>query len=248
MKPLFGPSARDILAPLSTLKVLLAFDFDGTLAPIVADRDDAQMRPVTMDLFRKVCRLFPCTVISGRSQADVASRLGNADVLCAIGNHGMEPGGDLDACRLEVAEARELLVEALAAYPGIDVEDKVYSLALHYRHASAPHLAQAAIHSSLRALPRALRAVPGKLVVNLVPAHAPHKGHALMGLRDTVAAEAVLFVGDDVTDEDVFALGPQERILSVRVGESRSSAAPYFLQDQEEIDVLLAKLVQLREK
>lgn len=90
--------------------------------------------------------------------------------------------------------------------------------------------------------------VPGKLVVNVVPERAPNKGDALLELRKAEQADTALYVGDDVTDEDVFELDQPGRLLSVRVGESRSSAAAYFLRNQNEMDRLLAKLIALREK
>jgi trehalose 6-phosphate phosphatase len=89
--------------------------------------------------------------------------------------------------------------------------------------------------------------VPGKLVVNLVPAGAPNKGTALVELRKAEQADTALYVGDDVTDEDVFELEQPGRLVGVRVGASRSSAAAYFLRHQREVDRLLGRLVTLRE-
>ncbi|MBK8259312.1 MAG: trehalose-phosphatase [Polyangiaceae bacterium] len=248
MKHLLSPENDEVLAQLAWSRVLLAFDFDGTLAPIVADRDAARMRARTSELFIKVCSLYPCAVISGRSQSDVSARLGAAAVKYVVGNHGLEPGASLDEFEAEIAEARASLERTLAGTAGIDVEDKRYSLALHYRRSRNKRQARSTILAAVTALPVQMRVVTGKLVVNVVPERAPNKGDALLELRKAEQADTALYLGDDVTDEDVFELDQPGRLLTVRVGESRSSAAAYFLRDQNETDRLLAKLISLREK
>ena len=75
MKSLLAPQNRSVLRRLVRGRVLLAFDFDGTLAPIVADPPAARLRPRTRRLLAEVARKYPCVVISGRSRADVARRL-----------------------------------------------------------------------------------------------------------------------------------------------------------------------------
>jgi trehalose 6-phosphate phosphatase len=82
--------------------------------------------------------------------------------------------------------------------------------------------------------------------VNVLPELAPNKGDALLALRAIEQADIAFYVGDDVTDEDVFKLNQPGRLLSARVGESLSSWASYFLRHQTEIDRLLAKLVAYR--
>ena len=71
--------------------VLLAFDFDGTLAPIVQDPARARMRPQTRRLLGAVARRYPCVVISGRARHDVLKRVGSVPVWQVSGNHGLEP-------------------------------------------------------------------------------------------------------------------------------------------------------------
>lgn len=103
---MLAQSNLGVLAQLAWARVLLAFDFDGTLAPIVEDRDRARMRARTSRAFAKVCGLYPCAVISGRSQSDVAKRLAGATVKYVIGNHGLEPGIGLGSFEADVAVAR----------------------------------------------------------------------------------------------------------------------------------------------
>jgi trehalose 6-phosphate phosphatase len=237
-----------VLEQIAWSRVLLAFDFDGTLAPIVPDRASASMRARTRRLLARACVLYPCAVISGRSQADVAERLSGAAVKYVVGNHGLEPGTELTYFARETARAAPLLRGALAGFAGIDVEDKRYSLAVHYRRSRRKGDARILIHEAVARLPRKMRMIAGKHVVNVVPEGAPNKGDALIKLRRLAQADTALYVGDDVTDEDVFALDQPGRLLTVRIGASRSSAASYFLRQQYEIDTLLAQLSSVREK
>jgi trehalose 6-phosphate phosphatase len=247
MRLLLARENAEVLAQLARSRVLLAFDFDGTLAPIVARPTDAQMRKRTSELFMKVCGLYPCAVISGRSQADVAARLEHAEVKYVVGNHGVEPSPGQPEIAVDVERASDLLTRSLAHTSGIDIEDKRYSLSLHYRRARRKRATRSAIERAIGALPVPMRIVPGKLVVNVVPARAPNKGDALIGLRTSEHADIALYVGDDITDEDVFELDQPGRLLTVRIGASRSSAATYALRDQKDIDRLLARLVGLRQ-
>ncbi len=246
MRHLLGVAGRELLVQLAGAECLLAFDFDGTLAPIVARRDDARMRASTLRLFERVSARYPVAVISGRGRDDVISRLGDADVRWVVGNHGLEPGGDMRAFERVMARACPALTSALADVRGVDVEDKRYSLAIHYRSARNKRAAREAIARAVGSLPDPMRLIAGKLVVNVVPANAPDKGDALLALRARARADVALYLGDDVTDEDVFVIDEPGSLVSVRVGRSVRSAAPYFLRDQREIDVLLGLLAKAR--
>lgn len=246
MTYLFARENAETLARFLAARVLLAFDFDGTLAPIVADRATARMRRRTVRLLADVCALYPCAVISGRHPADLLARLEGAPVRHAIGNHGIEPGTVTPGLVTEIAAARRSLEEALAAHEGVSIEDKTYSLAVHYRHAPDRRHARGAIAQALTRLRGALRVSAGKLVYDVVGAYAPHKGTALERLSAAEGAEASVYVGDDATDEDVFRNADPTRVLPIRVGRSRTSAARYYVRDQRELDVLLALAVRSR--
>jgi trehalose 6-phosphate phosphatase len=224
----------------------LAFDFDGTLAPIVSVRDQARMRARTRELFQRVCQLYPCAVISGRERADVAGRLSGAKVRHVMGNHGLEPQSQMPSFERLTRAVRPRLERALSELPGVDIEDKRFSLAVHYRRSRRKRDAREAIYRAVSSLPHDLRTIPGKFVINVLPARAPHKGDALVHLRELEGADTAIYVGDDATDEDVFELDQPGRLLSIRVGLARSSAAPYYLKNQREMDGLLSRLVRLR--
>ncbi len=246
MKYVLGPDAEPPLLRFARARTLLAFDFDGTLAPIVADRGAAAMAASTSALLARACALYPCAVISGRGRADVLGRLAGVSVRQVVGNHGVEPSDRLGDFEAEMVWVQDELERRLGPVPGVEIEPKGASLAVHYRGASNPDDAGRAVRSAVAALSRPVRVVPGELVVNLVPRQAPHKGDALLRIMQEEALERAVYVGDDVTDEDVFALDLPGRLLAVRVGRSSSSAAAYFLPDQGEVDGLLARLVELR--
>jgi trehalose 6-phosphate phosphatase len=248
MKHILSDANVDLLAQLACSRVLLAFDFDGTLAPIVAARDRAGMRARTRKLLQEVCELYPCAVISGRSRKDVGERVSEARVKYVIGNHGLEPGRNIASFERVVAAASPELERKLTGLRGVEIENKRYSLAVHFRKAREKRNARAAIEAAVRKLDQPMRMIAGKLLVNVVPEGAPHKGDALDALRSREGADTALYVGDDITDEDVFELDQPGRLLSIRVGRVRRSAAAYFLHDQLEIDALLAKLRTLRAK
>lgn len=227
-------------------RVLLAFDFDGTLAPIVADRAVARMRRQTVQLLTRVCALYPCAVISGRSHEDVHSRLEALPLRHVVGHHGLDATHLTSTGARSLDSARALLADVRRKIEGLEIEDKRFSLAVHYRGAKRRRAVSVELARALRSLPSHVRVVPGKCVYDLVPAEAPHKGDALDRVRALEAVDAAVYVGDDVTDEDVFRLANPDRLLAIRVGASRRSAAPYYLRDQRELDGFLGHIVGAR--
>lgn len=245
---LLSPSSKHVLEALANARVLLAFDFDGTLAPIVPDRDDAWMRAQTAALLRRVCALYPTAVVSGRARADVERRVAGMGLRWIVGSHGLDPGRHAARFRRAIADARPRLEAALLGSDGIELEDKGLSLSIHYRRSRHKQRARLAIAAALAALPAPMRAIPGKLVVSVLPADAPNKGDAVRELRRRARADTALFLGDDVTDEDVFRLDEPGRLLSVRVGASRTSSAAWFVRSQRAVDSLLSRLILLRSR
>ncbi|MEW5739952.1 MAG: trehalose-phosphatase [Myxococcota bacterium] len=246
MKLLGGPSLTALAAKLANAHSLLAFDFDGTLAPIVAQRTRAAMRASTRRVLAGVCERYPVAVISGRARSDVAARVRGLGVKYVVGNHGIEPSAATGAVARAVSRAHGFLARSLASVPGVELEDKRFSLSLHFRGTKRPAAAHREILAAVRALPLAVRVVPGKQVVNVVPAGTPHKGDAVRRLAEAARAERVLYVGDDGTDEDVFAL-EEPGLVTVRVARSWQSEADYYLPRQAAVDGLLAALEAARE-
>jgi trehalose 6-phosphate phosphatase len=245
MRDLLAKSSREVLEQFAWSNVLLAFDYDGTLAPIVTDPNAARMRARTRRLLGVASSLYPITVISGRAKADALKRLEGVGLRGVVGNHGIEPSDRIVRAIEDVNQWSPILEARLAEHKGVKVENKTYSVAVHYRLSREKRRARAAIMDAARTLGE-LRIVGGKQVVNLLPSGAPHKGIALERERDLHVCDTAIYVGDDETDEDVFLLDQPGRLLTVRVGSKRSSAASYFVRDQVAIDRMLEVLVELR--
>jgi trehalose 6-phosphate phosphatase len=245
MTPLLLPKNRGLLEQFAQLRLLVAFDYDGTLAPITANPAHAPMRQRTLDLLRQLCHRYPCVVISGRARDDVKRFVEGVTLRAIAGNHGAELPGVDPFGKEQVATWRERLLLALRGLAGVLVEDKTLSLSVHYRAACDKDAARAAIYEAVEALD-AVRVVGGKDVVNLMPKGARHKGFALDELRRSESCDAALYVGDDETDEDVFRMRRALPLLTVRVGVSEASDAEYFLGTQREVDDFIAALLELR--
>jgi trehalose 6-phosphate phosphatase len=247
MKYLLSRASLPLLTRLAHERTLCAFDFDGTLAPIADHPDQAGMRKRTLDLLRRVASLYPCIIVSGRNRASVLEKLNGVHIDGVLGNHGAESGKTLRA-RQDVKRWKTALKHELdplpGTLPGIWIEEKESSLAIHYRQCSQKAKARRHIFAAAGKLEN-VRVFGGLDVVNVVRKLAPHKGDALVAERDRLRCNWVLYLGDDENDEDAFAL--QGNIVPVRIGRKQHTHARYYLRTQKEIDELLESLVQLRE-
>lgn len=242
MRHILSRANRPMLDRFARSNGLFAFDFDGTLARIVPDPGAAAMRASTRALLAALAERHPCVVISGRRRADVARRVRGLGVAEVIGNHGIEPWLAGARMRRAVRRWTPVLVDRLARVPGVRIEDKRFSIAVHYRLAGERAHARAAIRTAAAAI-GPVRVVAGKQVLNLLPAEAPNKGMAFKQALARFRCRTAVYVGDDTTDEDVFALGQPSRLLMIRVGRTRDSLAPYFIHRQREVDDLLRRLL-----
>jgi trehalose 6-phosphate phosphatase len=247
---LFGQEGEAALAATMAADPLLAFDFDGTLAPIVARPELAYVPLPVLQRLKRLSSVLPVAILTGRTVADVRARLGFEPAFI-VGNHGAEdpqagvpePAQALDALRMRLLEQAGAL-EAI----GIVVEDKLLSVALHYRRARDPQRALACIADLVEGLGPELSVFGGKLVVNLAPARAPDKADALARLVERRGVRRALFVGDDVNDEPVFARQRKDW-LTVRIGFTGvHSRATFRLDDVDEVAGMLDRLLALSQR
>jgi trehalose 6-phosphate phosphatase len=243
VKYLLSGTSLPILKKLAHEQTLCAFDFDGTLSPIADHPEGAHMRVRTRSLLRRLAALYPCIVVSGRARADVLGKLSGIRFARVIGNHGAETE-TTERSRCIVDRWRAALITELGVLPGLRIEDKGHSLAVHYRHSAQKAEARRKILAATRKLDNVC-VFGGKQVVNLVACDAPNKGDALAAERDRLRCAWILYVGDDENDEDAFAVSG--KVVSVRVGRKLRTHARYYLRNQVEIDDLLEALVRLRE-
>ncbi len=245
METILADEQRTLLAGFAHANVLLAFDYDGTLVPIAATPAAPRMRKTTRTLLTRAAQLYPCVIISGRALDDLTQRLEGIPAWFLFGNHGLEPPPPGFASPTPAREWAELLRQLLPDDPGILIEDKRYSLTIHYRNALDKHRAVDAIARVVAQLPDA-RALGGAEAVSLLPKGGGNKGIALQQACRWFACDSAIYVGDDATDEDAFSSTYPEKLLTIRVGAAADSLARYHLSTQDEIDTLLQILVDVR--
>jgi trehalose 6-phosphate phosphatase len=208
--------------------LLVALDVDGVLAPIVAHADDAELLPGMLDAISELAARVAVAVVSGRTVEDL-QRFGFPDDVEVFGLHGMERDGEREVELGDHERERLDRLVAMAAAAaeeagdGAWVEVKPASVVLHVREASPDGAARSS--AELRAQAEDVTGVhvlPGHGVVELLT-RATSKARAVAELRDELGARAVVFAGDDRTDEEVFAaLGDGD--CSIRVGPGETAA------------------------
>lgn len=240
------------LASLAAAPVLLvATDFDGTVAPIVSRPELVDPNREAIVALRRLSEM-PNThvaVISGRALADLSSRLGAVTAARLVGSHGSEfEAGFVDTLTVELQErlvaAGRALDEVAARFPGAHVERKPASVAFHYREVDPARTLDvvAAVDARIPSS-EGLHRKLGKMVIEF-GALPLDKGSALENLRSRLGASAVVYFGDDVTDEDAFAKlrGPD---VGVKVGPG-DTLAPFRVADPVEVSRSLARIAELR--
>jgi trehalose 6-phosphate phosphatase len=257
------PDALDLVPDLLAARaaagrMLLGLDFDGTLAPIVPRPEDAALPARTRPLLEALAARSDTTValISGRGLADLAVRVGIPDLFYA-GNHGLEIEGpgvariheDAAAARHRLDDLERRIRSEVGDVPGAIVEHKGLTLSIHYRmtrDAAAGTFVRDTAHRCAAGLP-GLRTSDGKMVVEIRPDVDWHKGRALRFLCDVILAGApaapVLFVGDDLTDEDAFR-EIRDRGWGIVVGARPETAASAALASTDDVVTFLQALAE----
>ncbi|WP_413758397.1 trehalose-phosphatase [Streptomyces sp. MMBL 11-3] len=202
-------------------KAVLAFDFDGTLAPIVPDPEQARAHPDAVPALAALApRVASVAVVTGRP-AGVAVRYGGfagvpgLDHLVVLGHYGAERWDAVTgtvrapAPHPGVAAARAELpgfLDGIGAWQGSWIEEKGRAVAVHTRRAQDPQAAFEALREPLAQLAHrhGLIVEPGRLVLELRPP-GMDKGVALGEYVREVGAESVLYCGDDLGDLPAFA-------------------------------------------
>lgn len=238
---------------------LVALDYDGTLAPIVDRPEDAHIPDPTKAALLALLahETLDVAIVTGRSVEDLDALLAVPDVW-RIGRHGGQlaaPHGAIEEQSAIGPELRSLLgtrtkevASRITDHEGAWLEDKGSSVALHTRACTEKdeRAAQRAFEETMAHA--RLELVRGKRVVEARPMGID-KGRALRELMGQLGSGAVLFVGDDVTDEDAFAaLAEHEGALTVKVGDGDTQAHRRVL-DPTEVRALLERLcVALEER
>ena len=217
----------------------LFLDVDGTLVEIAADPDGVQVSRHLVALLGRLEARFggALALVSGRTIATL-DRLFAPLRLKAAGNHGLERRGDGGAIvrpprAPEMDEVRTAMAGFAADRPGVIVEDKTLSVALHYRNRPEAADAAAALAADLAGrLPGRLVVQRGKMMVEVHPGLGD-KGTAIARFLDEppFAGRVPVFIGDDLTDEDGFRLINARGGCSIRVGDGAKTSAAYRVPD-----------------
>lgn len=248
MQPLFSEAGRQRMTEIARPRLLCAFDFDGTLAPIMQRPEQVRLPASVREKLLRLSAHAPVAIITGRALDDIRCLLDFTPAF-VVGNHGMEgvPGWEERAAVHErhCAAWKSQLSRHLESAPhaeGIFIEDKRYSLSVHYRAAPDQERAVDFLDEVCASLEPRPRLVAGKCIVSLVGEDAWHKGNALEALMEMTGATSAIYAGDDVTDEDVFRIKRPE-LLSVRVERSAASAADFFIPQAQDMERLLDDLI-----
>lgn len=240
--------------------LLVASDFDGVLAPFETDPERVRPLPGVMELLRGLSELdaVHVAVVSGRDLQTLARLTGvsEGDRIVLIASHGAESSS---AAVREAMEAASMTpedkdrLEALTAdvtslveqrHPQARIEHKAAAIVVHTRglppETAGPALAEARDTALTH---EGVRVLKGKSVLEMSVSHAD-KGSALAAYGRDVGALARLYLGDDVTDEDVFVRFTRPDDLTIKVGDG-STAARHRLADESAVAELLHDLDRL---
>jgi len=250
----------------SPLAVML--DIDGTLSPIARRPQDAIVPEPTRDVLRRLAKLPGVTLalVSGRSASD-AWDVAGVDGAWVIGNHGLElrsttgeVSTPIDVHRYEsaIVVAANRLRSVTGEVPGTIVENKRWTLSLHYRLAEPNEAMSLVARAREIASGLGLQVTEGKKVVELRPPVDVNKGTATVALADRVGAfregGSAMYAGDDRTDEDAFAAlrARCPQAVTIRIATSEGDAEPietraeFLLASPDELRLALEWLIAHR--
>ncbi|MDD5287195.1 MAG: trehalose-phosphatase [Desulfuromonadaceae bacterium] len=246
---IFSAKGVAALAHYVAPDTLFAFDLDGTLAPIVEEYGAAEVAEPIRATLERLVNVAKVAVITGRSRKDALAILGFEPHLL-VGNHGSEwppQEGPRNWQQIQLClKWQERLNYMLSYEQGVEIEFKEESVSLHYRKAADAEKALSLINAAIEKLDPAPRRIGGKFVVNLLPMEAFTKGDALASAMELFGFKRAIFIGDDVTDEDVFLLKNVD-VFGIHIGKDDQTAAQYYLKKQSALLGLLNSMVGILE-
>jgi alpha,alpha-trehalase len=250
-----------IVDRLKDKKPAVFLDYDGTLTPIVERPEMALISEKMRHTVENLGRYCPVAIVSGRDRRNVEELAGIGDIYYA-GSHGFDIAGPAgqkmeftkgSAYLPALDEAEKRLQERLGGINGAQVERKKFAIAVHFRRVTEANWqrVEQAVDEVL-AQSEGLRKTGGKMIFELRPDIDWDKGKALSWLLDKLNLNRLdvlpIYIGDDLTDEDAMR-ELKNRGLGIRVrDEERPTEAAFALENPEEVEVFLQKLVNLLEQ
>jgi trehalose 6-phosphate phosphatase len=267
-----APTVRDLpdalrdgeqfAAALAGRRPAVFLDYDGVLTPIVDRPEDAVMSDGMREVVQALARRCPVCVVSGRDRPVVQQLMGVGDLVVA-GSHGFDIWSPQEGTIAHdaatgfddlISEVRDRLRAEVGSIPGVVIEPKRASVAVHYRLAVPEHHARvtAVVDELLDEYSGRLKLTPGKMVYEFQPNIDWHKGKAVLHLLQTLDLDAddvvPLYLGDDITDEDAFK-ALTGRGVGIIVGHpddpevaNRPTAADFVLASTGEVKRFLSTL------
>lgn len=248
---------RDVAAALTAVdRVVLLFDFDGTLSPIASRPDDASLVEGAAAVIKRLAATVPVAISSGRHLDDLIERIGADLPVILIAGHGstvrQRDGATVDLIdTAPLSAALDAVVADLQALvadrEGWLIERKPTSVAAHYRRADdavtaavLPEVRTTMRHHAVR--PPGFEILDGKQVIELRP-RTTDKGRALTHLMRQFPARRPIAIGDDVTDEDAFTAARDAGGIGIIVGAAtHPTAAHWRLEDPAAVIAMLELL------
>lgn len=263
MKYLFSQFSK-IKELLNNKFILLLLDYDGTLTPIVATPSKAIIHKDTKELLKKLSRSSYCKtgIISGRKLEDIKNIVGLDGIIYA-GNHGLEIEGPKIKFESQISPRLKSIIcniainmrKRLSGIKGALIEDKGLTLSIHYRlvgKKDVPAFEKIIFEVINPYIARdKIKVNSGKKVYEIKPPVKWDKGKAALrflsrqqfisGVKNVLP----IYIGDDVTDEDVFK-ALKRKGLTVFVGKPGNSKADYYLKNTEEVTKFLRLILGLQ--
>jgi trehalose 6-phosphate phosphatase len=240
-------------------------DYDGVLTPIVDRPEDALISDSMRETVQALAKRCPVCVVSGRDRLVVQELMGVDDLVVA-GSHGFDIWSPTEgtiqhdaASGFEdvVAEAADRLRAEVGSIPGVVVEPKKASVAVHFRLVDPAQHKRISdtVDAMLAEQPDRLKVTPGKMVYELQPKIDWNKGRAVLYLLQTLGLDTddvvPIYLGDDITDEDAFRALAGGRGIGIIVGHAddpevadRATAADFVLPSPAEVEQLLSTLAR----
>lgn len=247
--------------------ILLLFDFDGTLTPIV-DRPELVTFPQDLRRLLKFLannKYIDLGIISGRALSDLRTVVDVPNIIYA-GNHGLEiEGPELSFVHPLTQEFKstirvlsQVLTNTMARIKGIFIEDKGLTLSVHYRlvESRAEETEAKNLFERIVGVARLLgrvKTTSGKKVYEIRPAIQWDKGKAIEHIVNNYNEKwkykgkpLIIYLGDDLTDEDAFISVNKYLGISIYVGEPKNdSNAPYYLKSSQEVRLFMENLLSV---
>ncbi len=237
-----GNLSTELSALAKSPRLLLMLDFDGTISPIVPTPEEAEIDKEIENILTDLEKL-PSTeiwIVSGRSLEDLKNKVHFKNL---IGSHGIECPFSAEEkidCD-DISKLKNDIECLLKNYRGIQIEQKVYSVSIHYRNADAGD--EESIRDIVKKNSGNFAITEGKKVIEL-RAKGKNKGDACQMLIDHAGCEASIYVGDDITDEDAFR-ALKEKSVTIKIGSGETDAT-YRLKCIDDLRLILKKLLEER--